>query len=148
MLEPRLGVRTFFLPDHGNRFAVEPRQPANDGGVLGELAVAGKGREISEHAGDIVEAMRTVGMAGDLRLLPRRQFLVQILEGVLCAFLQPGDFIAHIDCSSAILAFFQLKDFAFQIGNRLFEVEIIIHEKWCFPDCRRQNRLFKARGSS
>ena len=76
-------------------------------------------------AADVVEAMRPVGMARDLRLLPRRELGVGVDEGLLRLLLQ----LRHLlgDGHGIVVAAvdgLELGDLAFQLGDRLLEVQI------------------------
>ena len=82
----RLSVsEPFSWPMHHDRAAAKPADAAHDGLVLGEVAVAGERREILDQGADEVEAMRPLGVARDLRLLPGRELGVGVDEGG-CAF--------------------------------------------------------------
>ena len=80
MLQPRLGVRALFLSEDSDRLAAKACEAADDRIVLAEGAVAGQRREIGEQPGDVVDAMRAIRVAGDLRLLPRRQLPVKVAQ--------------------------------------------------------------------
>ena len=127
VLEAGLGVGTLFLADHRDRRAAETGKTALDGLVLGKFAVAGERREIGEEACDEVEAMRPVGMAGDLRLLPGGEFLVEVFQSVRRALFQPLDLVGDIDGAASLLKPLQFEDLAFKVGDRLFKIEIIVH---------------------
>ena len=66
-------IGAFLVADDADALAAETAEPADNGGVVAELAVAGQRHEIGDQPGDVVEAMRPLRMARDLRLLPRRQ---------------------------------------------------------------------------
>ncbi len=127
MLEAGLGVGTLFLPDNGDRRAVETAETSLKGFIIGEFAVAGKRREFGEKPVDIFKAMRTVRMAGDLRLLPGRQLAVDILQRIGRAFLEAANLVAHLDAALFLREFFQLKNLAFEVGDGFFKIEIVIH---------------------
>ena len=71
--------------------------------------------------------MRPVGMARDLHLLPGRQRLVDVAQRVPERFSSRRDLIADIDRLAVLGELLQLEDLAFEIGDRLFEIEIIVH---------------------
>ena len=73
VLEPRLGVGALLGAEHDDAAAAKPADPADHRGVLGKGAVAGERHEIADQPGDVVEAVRPLGMARHLNLLPRRQ---------------------------------------------------------------------------
>ena len=76
-----LGVGALLVADDHDRAAAEAAEPADDGLVLGEVAVAGERREVLDQRADVVEAVRALGMARHLRLLPGRQLAVGVDEG-------------------------------------------------------------------
>ena len=71
------------MADHHDGAAAEAAEPADDRLVLGEVAVAGQRREVLDQRVDVVEAMRALGMARHLRLLPGRELGVGVDEGLL-----------------------------------------------------------------
>ena len=74
----------------------------------------------SNSSSDVIEEVRAVRVAGDLRLLPGVEVGVDVLE-LLGGFLaQLDDFIAHGLAAGG----FQLGDLLFEIGEGLFEIEI------------------------
>src|SRR5690349_15823131 len=74
-------------------------------------------------------------MTGDLRLLPWRQLGINIGHGLSGLGLQASDFLfdvnARVACTLigavAVRRLAQLFNLAFEIGNRLFEVEENVH---------------------
>ena len=70
--------------------------------------------------------MRPFGVAGDLRLLPRRQFRIGVAQQLVGLGLEPGDL--GVDIDGAIGGgFAQFVDPALQLGDRLFEIEEACH---------------------
>ena len=63
----------FFIADNHHRAAPKAAQTADDGVIVGKCAVPREGREIVDQGIDVGHRVRTALMAGDLRLLPRRQ---------------------------------------------------------------------------
>ncbi len=127
MLQPALGVGALLLADHRHRLAAKAGEAADDRRVLAVLAVAGERREVGEQRLRIVEAMRPVGMARNLNFLPWSQGLVDFAQGFLHALLEPGDLVGDVDRLAAFGKLLQLKDFSFEVLNRLFEIEVIVH---------------------
>ena len=82
------------LADHAHRLAAEAAEAADDRLVLAELAVARKRREIGDERADIIEAMRPLRMARHLRLLPRRQLAIELLERLVRLALEARDLLA------------------------------------------------------
>ena len=118
--------------------AAEAAEPGDDRRVLGEFPVAGERREIlDQELAGIVDEMRPVGMAGDLRLLPGRQLGVDVGERLAGARLQPGDLVIDGDRVALVAERAQLLDLALEIGDRLFEIEVAAH-----PDPERPPRHF------
>ena len=70
VLYPRFGLAALLGADHHHRPAFEAAEPAHDRLVVGEGAVAGERREVGDQAGDVVQSLRALGVAGDLGLLP------------------------------------------------------------------------------
>ena len=68
--------------------------------------------------------MRPLGMAGDLRFLPRCELGVSVLQSGLGLLFQLAHFVCDRDAVFVIVYGPQLGDFAFELGDRLFEVEI------------------------
>lgn len=64
------GVVAFFMADDDYALAAKPSHPADQGLIVGKLAVATKLDEILDQPGDIIDHMRTLWVTGDLRLLP------------------------------------------------------------------------------
>ena len=127
MLEAARCVVAFLVADQADRPAAETPETADDRRVLGELAVAGERREIVEEALGIVDEMRPVGMAGDLRFLPGGQPLIDVGERLGGLRLELGDLLAdrHRVALGAERA--QLLDLALEVVDRLFEVEECKH---------------------
>ena len=66
-------------------------------------------------------------MTGDLDLLPWRQRAIGFAQGVLRPLFQPCDLVADIDRLAVLGKLFQFEDLPLEVGNRLFEIEIIEH---------------------
>src|SRR5262249_277081 len=109
--------------------------PPDDRLVLGELAVAGKRREIRDQRADIVEAVRSLRMARHLGLLPRGEFVVEVLERVKRLCLEPHDLLTDGDAVPARLDRTQFLDLGFEFRHRLFKIEVAAH--------RSEDRRFK-----
>ena len=74
---------------------------------------------------DIVEAMRPLRMARDLRLLPRRQPGIELLERDRSLALDAVDFLA--DGVAVGMQRAQLVDLGLELGHRFFEIEVRTH---------------------
>ena len=121
------------MADDHHRAAREAADAADNGLVLGEGAVAGERREILHQTIDVVTEMRTLGMAGDLRLLPGRQLGIGLFQGLLGLGLELGEFL--LDRHGALLGRerLQLGDLAFELRDRFFEIEIGAHPALAWP---------------
>jgi len=119
-----LGIGTLLVADHDDGAVLEAADPAHDGGVLGEVAVARKRREVRDQRVHIVEAMRPIGMPRHLGLLPRRELGVGVDQRLLRLVLE----LRHLfgDGRGTIVAVDrpELGDLAFELGDRLFEIVI------------------------
>src|SRR5690606_14958221 len=127
VLQARLGVGTFFLPDDRYGLTVEATETGLDGFVIGEFAVAGKRGEFGEQPVDIFQAVRTVRMAGDLRLLPWRQLAVDVLQRIGRTLLEATNLITHLDAALFLRELLQLQNLAFEVGDGFFKIEIVVH---------------------
>ena len=107
--------------DHGA--AAKARQAADDGLVVSELAVSAQLDEVGEQPGDVIHQVRPLRVARDLRLHPgikRGVGLVPHLRGLAA---QAGDLGLEGVLGRGQQR--QLLDLGFQIGDRLFEIEIV-----------------------
>ena len=95
--EARGGVVALLLADQHDLAAVDPGEAADDRGVVGKGAVAGERQEILGEARHIIVEMRTVGMPGDLGLLPCRELGVGIAEQLVGLGLEPRDLRIDVD---------------------------------------------------
>lgn len=80
-------------------------------------------------------------MARNLRLLPGRKLAIQIQQRVLRTLFEPRDVVADIEAAFVIADPLQLQDLAVEIGDRFFEVEVVVHPSaagpsFCQPDFR------------
>ncbi len=115
--------------DHAGR-AVETRQAAHDGLVVGVHAVAVQFVEIGEHFAHVVQRVGTLGMAGDQGRLPRRELGVDFLGQGLALLLQTSDLVGDV-YGRIGLHVAQLLDLVLKLGERLFEFQkCIAHVVW------------------
>ncbi len=112
------------MPHHHDRAAAEPAEPADDGLVLGEVAVARHGREVLDQRVNEIEAVGPLGMARDKRLLPRRELGVGVDQSGARLLLQLLDLLRDRDLALVVFERAQLGDLAFELGDGLLEVEI------------------------
>ena len=115
------------MAEHADALAAEAPEAADDGRVVAELAVAGERHEIGDQAFDVVEAMRPLRVAGDLRLLPGGEVGIEFLQRRRRLGLQPADLVADGDRVAGLAHGAQFLDLGLQFGHRLFEIEIAAH---------------------
>ena len=115
------------MADDADALAAEAAEAADDGLVVAEFAVAGERHEIVDQARDVVEAMRPLRMARHLRLLPRRELGIELLERERGFHLEPADLVADGDRAIALAHGAQFLDLGLQFGHRFFEIEIGAH---------------------
>ena len=131
-----LRVTPLLLADHHHRPALEPRQPGHDRRVVREVAVAVQLHEAREARLDVVERVRSPGMARDLHALVAREPGVDLAPHALGLLLQLGDLAlgAHVVPAGVIA---QLLDLLLQLEHRLLEVQPDRHAP-PFPQRTRQ----------
>ena len=127
VLDAAFGVGALLMADQHHRAAGQAADAADDGLVLAEIAVAGERGEVLDQRIDVMPEMRALGMAGDLRLLPRRQLGIGFLQGFARLGLELGEFLFDRDRALLGGERFQLGDLALQLGDGLFEIEISTH---------------------
>src|SRR5690606_36664166 len=126
-LQAALCVGTLLLADNGNRFPAKAGEAADNGVVFAKMPVAGEWGEVREESLEVVEAMRAVWMAGDLLLLPWGRGPVAFAQGLGGALLETRNLFAHVDGFAAVGKLLEFEDLAFEVVDRLFKVEIVIH---------------------
>ena len=130
-----LGVAALLVADHHAGLAVEAREPADDRRIVGVGAVAGSSRKSVNMPRDVVERVRPLRMARDLRDLPRRQLAVDVLRELLALLGEPRDLVADVD-GGVVVDEAQLVDLRLQLADRLLEVEERLLERACgLPRC-------------
>src|SRR4029078_9794860 len=80
MLNAGFRIRALLLPDDHRRATPEPADTSLDSIVFCVKPITGQRREILDQALDVVLEVRSVGMTRDQRLLPWRQFRVNLPE--------------------------------------------------------------------
>ena len=117
-----LGVAALLVAEHHAGLAVEARQAADDRLVVGEGAVAVQLLEVGEDLVDVVERVRPLRMARDLRHLPGRQAGVDVLGELQALLAEPVDLFGDVD-RRFVLHVAQFFDLRFELGDRLLEFE-------------------------
>ncbi len=116
------GVGALLLPQDHRRPAAKAADAADDRVVVRIKPVAGQRRELLDQTVDVVLQVRPLGMAGDQRLLPGRELRIGLPEQAVDLGLEARDLLGDVDVAGGGEVT-QLLDLAFQLGNRLFEVE-------------------------
>ncbi|CUJ22821.1 Uncharacterised protein [Achromobacter sp. 2789STDY5608633] len=125
-----LGVAALLVADHHAGRAVEARQAAHDGLVVGVHAVAVQFVEVGEDFAHVVQRVGTLGVAGDQRRLPRRELGVDFLGQRLALLLQTSDLVGDVHRRIG-LHIAQLLDLVLKLGERLFKFQkCIAHVVW------------------
>ena len=115
------------MADHHDGPPVQPREPAHDRVIVGEIAVPGQRRVFAEQRLDVVAAMRPVGVTRDLAFTPGRQVLVEVAQQSVGLLVQRAGLFLDIHALARAGHRAQLFGLAFDFGQRLFEVEVIGH---------------------
>ncbi len=119
-----LGGAAFLVADDHHRAAVDPAQAADDGLVVGEGAVAGQFLELFAEHLDVIGGVGTGRMARKLRDLPGREIAEDLGGAHAQLVLQGAHFGIDID-RRAGAGVAQFLDLGFQVGDGLFEIEVI-----------------------
>ncbi len=107
MLDAALGVVAFFLADDGDGLTAEAGKARLDRGILGKFSVTGERREFLEQRLGVIDEMRALRMAGDLRLLPGIELGVNFDDRLTDANLQPKPISSVVSMlSSSVASFF------------------------------------------
>ena len=112
---------------HADAFAAETAEASDNGLIVAEFTVARERHEIGDQLGHIVEAMRALRVARNLRFLPRGQVFVEFFERDGGLAFQPADLVANGDRTAGLAHGAQFFDLGLQFGHRLFEIEITAH---------------------
>src|SRR5262249_18566610 len=96
-VEVLLGVAALLLAEHDQRAAVEAGEAADDRRVVAEAAIAAEFDEVGEDLADVVEGVGTIGVLGELELLPRGEGGEALALELVGLLLEPGDLGGHLD---------------------------------------------------
>ena len=128
VLDARIGVVALLLAHDHDAAAVQPAEPADDGEVLAEGAVAGERRVVGDQPVDVALGVRALDMARHLDPLPRRQLGVGRAQQPLHLVLQAHDFVGDVYIAG-VGQVPELGNLAFQLRDRLLEIEIRRHSR-------------------
>ena len=127
-------ITPLLVADHHDRAVVEACHPADDGGIIGETAIAMKLVEIAEDVLQVVQGVGTLGMPRELRDLPRAEVLEDRLGELAALLLEALDLVTEADLA-VVADQPELLDLGLELGDGLFEVEIVgVHWRlalWC-----------------
>jgi hypothetical protein len=128
VLEAAVGRGALLVSEHADALAAEAAEAADDGGVLAVFAIAGQPLEVGDQVPHIVQAVRALGVAGDLGLLPGRELGIEVLERLRGLGLEAGNLLADGGRAVAARECAQLLHLGVELGHRLFEVEVAAHQ--------------------
>ena len=98
--------------------AAKPAHAADQGLIVGELAVTAKLDEILDQSGDIVDQVRPLRMSRDLRLLPGIEVGVGLGASLGNAAAQRRDLAVESIGGLALGQFRELLELGFEVGDR------------------------------
>ncbi|MNI22318.1 hypothetical protein D3C73_758700 [compost metagenome] len=118
-----LGVVALFVAHDHDRLAAEAGQAPDDRLVVAELTVAVQFDEIREQAVEVVDEVRTLRVTRDLGAHPRVQVGVGFDAQGVGLLAQGGDLA--LERAAGRRQQRQLGDLGVQLGDRLFEFEVV-----------------------
>ena len=110
------------MADDRHGATVQAREPADDGGVVRERAVAVQLEEVVEDGRQVVEEVRPLGVPAELDLLPLAEPCVELPLESVGLRLERADLYVHIVARARRRA--QLVDATLQLHQRFLEVEV------------------------
>ncbi len=110
------------MPDEDHRPAGDAREPADDGEVVRKHAVAMQLVELVADGVGVIERVRPLRMARELRDLPGREVREDARRELPALGLQARDLVLDVDFRVGADVF-QLLDFGFEFGDGLFKIE-------------------------
>ena len=110
------------MADYHHALSVKARQTAHDGMVVAVMAVAVQFLEIGTQRGNIIQCVRPLRMAGNLRNLCGCELVENGFGQIHAFFLQTGNLIGNID-RRIVMHQAQLFDFIVQFRNGLFKIQ-------------------------
>ena len=139
MPHPAGGIVALFMADDHQSPIAKRCKASDDRLIVGKGAVPRQWHEIVEKTGDIILEMRPFGVAGDLRLLPRRQLGIGVAQHLGRALLQRRDFAVNVNVASARRGA-QFDDARLQFGDGLFKFQKANHGAGVRAATRRRQR--------
>ena len=113
------------MAQNGHALALPTAQPGHNGMVFRIKAVTRQRGKIIDQSLNIIAAMRAIGVARHLRLLPRVEIFIKLLNLVGHFALKTVNLFNQINAvSRAGIA--QLANLPFQLGNRFFKFQITL----------------------
>src|SRR5207249_10007428 len=95
--DPRLGAGSSFGAGQHHAVPPKPAYAADHGTILGERAVAGERHEFADQPGDVIEAMRPLGMARYQHLLPRIEPRIALAQQPVRLGFEPRDLLGDVE---------------------------------------------------
>ena len=128
--------------DH-HRLAVQTRGTANDGRVIGEVAITVQFFELGEQVIDVIKGIGPLRVAGQTGDLPAGQIAEDAFGERFALVLQAGNLIADVQ-RVVVTNQAQFFDLGLQVGDRLFEIqEVRVHRHPSCVDGQAAGRLFR-----
>ena len=127
MPEATGGVVALFVTDEHDLATVKLPQPADDCLVVAEISISAERHEILDQGGDIILEMRTLRVAGDLRLLPWRQPGISLPQQPVGLLLEAPDLGLDVELARGRCVA-KLGDARFELSDRFFEIKESRHE--------------------
>ena len=137
-----LGVAALLVADDHAGHAIEARQPAHDGLVVGKVPVPVHLDEVGEAVAHIVQRVGALGMARDLGDLPGREVAVDVLGQLQALFAELLDLFRDVDCAFG-LHVAQFLDFGFELGDGLLKIQKVLFRQLVSP-CPSQARCMRS----
>ena len=126
VLEPRRSVVALLMADQHHPMAADGGEAAEDRRIVGEGAVPGQRKEILREPRDIILEVRPLGMARDLRLLPRGQLGISVAEQLGRLGFELADLGIEVELAG-LGRVAKLRHAGFQLRDRLLEFEVRLH---------------------
>src|SRR5690606_4052504 len=116
------GIAALLLAEDDDAAAAEAAEPAEDGAILAEAAVAGERRPVRHERIDVVAGVRPLGMSGNLNLLPRAELGIGLPEQAVGLRFEPRHLVGDVEIAG-VREMAELLDLALELGDRPLEIE-------------------------